>query len=347
MTLARAALSNLRPYLPAPSGARIDLSDNTNLFGVPPAATAALAAAAFDLRRYPQAYSPRLQQALASYARVPEECIVTGCGSDDVLDATFRAFLEPGEVLACSDPTFSMIPVFATVQGAEVRTLPFAAGFELDVEALLATQAKVTYLCSPNNPTGTVVSAEAIRQLVDRARGLVVIDEAYTEFSDVTYAALALQRSNVLVTRTLSKAFGLAGLRVGYAIGAPELIAAVAKARGPYKIHTLAETAAAAAVTSDVSWMRAQAQEARTVRERLLLSLKTLGLAPLPSQANFVLVPVADATAVSEALAQRGIRVRALPRLTGIGDALRITCGPWPWMEETLAALDAVLRRAA
>jgi histidinol-phosphate aminotransferase len=332
----------------SPSGhakARIDLSDNTNLFGVPPAAERVLRdTVAAGISRYPQLYSPDLRRIIAGYAEVAPEQIATGCGSDDVIDSTLRAFLDPGETLAYQDPTFVMLPLYAKLNALKAAPVPLKADYDIDAEGLLATGAKVIYLCTPNNPTGTVASRTAVERVVDGAPGLVIIDEAYAEFARDTFLDLARSRPNVLVMRTMSKAFGLAGIRVGYAVGSAALVAEVEKARGPYKVTSLAERMAAATLLEDVPWMRALATEALSIRERLRGELETMGLRALPSEANFLLVPLPGAPQVAARMREREVNVRAFQGLTGIGDALRIGVGPWDMMEAALTALREALR---
>jgi histidinol-phosphate aminotransferase len=322
----------------------VDLSDNTNLFGMPPAAERVLRELGVSqVSRYPVGYAPELKRAVAAYTGVELSHVTTGCGSDDVIDSTLRAFLEPGEVLAFPDPTFVMMSYFAKVNGLRYAPVPLKPDFDIDVDGLLATGAKLIYVCSPNNPTGTVASRAALLRLVDEAPGIVLLDEAYAEFARESHLDLA-SRPNVLVTRTLSKAFGLAGLRVGYAVGNPTLISEVEKARGPYKVTGVSERLAAAALSEDVAWMKARATESLDIRERLLAELANLGLKSLPSEANFVMVPLPGAPAVAERMRQRDVNVRAFQGLTGIGDALRIGCGPWTMMEAALGALREALR---
>jgi histidinol-phosphate aminotransferase len=332
----------------SPSGhakARIDLSDNTNLFGVPPAAERVLRdTVAAGISRYPQLYSPDLRKTIADYAKVAPEQVATGCGSDDVIDSTLRAFLDPGEKLAYQDPTFVMLPLYAKMNALQALPVPLKADYDIDAEGLLATGAKVIYLCTPNNPTGTVASRGAVERVVDGARGLVIIDEAYAEFARETFLDLARSRPNVLVMRTMSKAFGLAGIRVGYAVGSAALVAEVEKARGPYKVTSLAERMAAATLQEDVHWMKALATEALSIRERLRGELETMGLKALPSEANFLLIPVPGAPQVAARMRECEVNVRAFQGLTGIGDALRIGVGPWDMMEAALAALREALR---
>jgi histidinol-phosphate aminotransferase len=341
----RASFADIRLYSPSKVKCGVDLSDNTNLFGMPPAAERALREATASLAsRYPKGHAPDLLGAVAAYTGVAPSQVTTGCGSDDVIDSTVRAFLEPGEALAFQEPTFVMIPYLAKVNAQRALPVPLRPDHDIDVDGLLATRAKLIYVCTPNNPTGTVIPRASMERLVDNAPGVVLIDEAYAEFAREDFLDLARTRPNVLVARTLSKAFGLAGMRVGYAVGNATLVTEVEKARGPYKVAGLSERLAAVALTQDVEWMKARVAEALAIRARLEAELGKLGLKPLPSEANFVLVPLAGAPAVAERMRQRDVNVRAFQGLTGIGDALRIGCGPWTMMEAALGALREALR---
>ncbi|QSQ15983.1 pyridoxal phosphate-dependent aminotransferase [Myxococcus landrumensis] len=342
----RASYRDISLYSPPKRPCRVDLSDNTNLFGVPPAAARKLGEFHSELlARYPRSYAPDLRRVLASRLGVSSEWVTTGCGSDDVLDSALRAFLEPGEVLAFQDPTFVMMPLFAKVNGLRPAAVPLRADFDVDPEALLATGAKVIYLCSPNNPTGTALSREAVVRVVEKAPGIVILDEAYVDFArGPGFMDLALTRPNVLVTRTFSKAFGLASMRVGWGVGHPRLMAEVEKARGPYKLSQLAESMAVATLKEDEPWVRVWAEEAVANRERLREALSAMGLKPLPSEGNFVLVPVPGASEVAERMRERDVNVRAFQGLTGVGDALRIGSAPWPLLETALTALRESLR---
>ena len=342
--LARAAYRDIELYAPNRAPCAVDLSDNTNLWGVPPAAERALREAAVaTVTRYPSLYAPSLKDALAAYLGVAADAIVTGCGSDDVLDSAIRAFAEPGARVAVPDPSFAMIPIFARMNGLEPVLVPLVGGTALDADAMLATGARVIYLCSPNNPTGGLLDADAMRRVVREAPGVVIVDEAYAEFAERNALDLAGESDRVLVCRTMSKAFGLAGLRVGYMIGAPALVAEVEKSRGPYKVNALAERVAHAALTEDMEWVRARAAEAVENRERLADALRARGLAPLPSQSNFVLVPIDGAAGVGARMRALGVAARPFPALAGIGDAIRISVGPWHMMETCLAALDGAM----
>ncbi len=340
-TLARDGLRAIRIYEAGTGSCRIDLSDNTSQWGTPPSLGALLGGGANSaFNRYPAPYGRDLKNAIASYLGVDADSIVTGCGSDDVLDSAIRAFGETGETVAHLDPTFGMIPVFACVARLEPTGISINAGPEQFAEI----RARIIYLCSPNNPTGGALSRAFIERVVEAARGLVIIDEAYAEFARDSMVDLASRFDNVIVTRTFSKAFGLAGLRVGYGVAAPAIAREVEKVRGPYKLNALGERAAIAALTNDLGWMRDNVAIVRENRERFIESLRQLGLSPLPSEANFVLVPVTRAAECAGRMRQSGIEVRAFEGLREIGDALRISIGPWEMMEECITAIEDALR---
>jgi histidinol-phosphate aminotransferase len=352
----RAALGGIALYAPDAGACAVDLSENTNLWGAPPAAERAVREAlARSMPRYPTVYAHELKAAIAAYVGVSPDEVVTGCGSDDVIDCAIRAFAEPGDRIAYQDPSFVMVPVFGRLSGLELRAVPLTEAYDLDADALLAAGARVTYLCSPNNPTGTAVSRAAIERVVREASGLVILDEAYAEFADDCLTAEAPAAGRLLVTRTMSKAFGLAGLRVGYGVGARALVAEVEKARGPYKVNALAERAALAGLAEDVAWVREHAALARANRARFAEALGGLGLAALPSAANFVLVPVRGAADVARRMRALGVAVRAFGALPPVsaalrasgGGALRITVGPWELMERALDALASAIGGAA
>jgi len=328
-------------YVESEPGCRIDLSDNTNLWGAPPSVGQVLTSMGPHIvSRYPSAYSNDLKLALARYAGVDPSMIVVGCGSDDVLDSAIRSLAAPGEVLAHLDPSFSMISSFAAVSGLRVVTISPLSSETAD--RFGATRAGITYLCSPNNPTGAVLKPEVIEEIVATARGPVIIDEAYFEFCGQSSVRLLELYDNVLITRTMSKAFGLAAIRVGYGIGNPDLIARVEAARGPYKVTLLSECIATSVLDNDMIWVNARAADAVRSRVAFRARLDQIGKPALESGGNFVLVPVRDSFVAESHLRSRDIAVRRFAGLTGIGDALRISIGPANLMEPCIDALKEV-----
>jgi len=352
----RALLEGVSLYLPDDEPCVVDLSDNTNLWGMPPAAVRELRALSSGaVARYPATYSEQLRQALARHCSVTPDMVVTGCGSDDLLDATIRAFGEPGSAVAHVDPTFTMIPTFARLNGLVPRAVPLTSSYDADVSAILAEDPSIVYLCSPNNPTGTRLARESIVRTIDESRCIVIVDEAYAEFAGESVADLLSRSDRLLVSRTFSKAYGLAGLRVGYMLGAPGAIAAISKVRGPYKVNVVGERAALAALVEDQEWVAARVVDAIEIRDRVLDALRTIGLEPLPSSANFVLVPMGKAPDVAAAMRRNGVLVRAFRNLSPIdpalrasdGAALRIGVGPWDQMTVAIQALREAIATCA
>lgn len=356
----------LTPYAPDRRPIDLDLSDNTSRWGVHPAALAQLRALATDpapeaLLRYPAVYADGLREAVARRYGVPPECVATGCGSDDLLDSTFRAAGEPGEEVRYLPPTFSMVEIFAQMNGmvpralerrAELPDLPY--GPLPQPEELVRGSPALIYLCRPNNPTGEEFPREWVEAVLEAGgpQGpLVLLDEAYADFSGDTFLQEAPSTPRLMVLRTLSKVYGLAGLRVGFAVGSPEVIQEVEKSRGPYKVNRVAEGAAVAALDDLEGWCGLRIADAKEARESLRDALQARGLAPLASRANFLLLPLTsppfpgsrDAAAVTAALREQGVAVRPFPDLPGLGDAIRISVGPPSEMERFLAALDTIL----
>jgi histidinol-phosphate aminotransferase len=339
----RASYRDIPLYSTPRERCAVDLSDNTNLWGAPPSALRVLQSIVDEtVTRYPPAFEPALREALANYAGVSPDMIVAGCGSDDVLDSAIRAFAEPGDLVCLPAPSFSMIPVFARASGLVPVEVPLTAQLDADVAAMLDTGARITYLCSPNNPTGQAFSRESVERIVQGTAGVVIIDQAYSEFGGESFTDLVSADRPILVTRTLSKAFGLAGLRVGYGIGSPDVVGEIMKARGPYKVNALAERAGIAALQDDQTWVADRVADVVANRSRFRQELAQRGIASLPSDANFVLIPVRDCVAASGQLRRLGVGVRELPSLPGIGDALRVGIGPWDLMQRCLDAFGTV-----
>ncbi len=349
MTFPRPDYEALERYLPNRTPVAVDLSDNTNLWGPHPAADRTLREIAENgITRYPSAYADRLRDAVAERFGVDASCVTTGCGSDDVLDSAFRAASAPGGTVATLNPTFSMISALASMNGLSTHAVDWDpwAGPPPPPEELVGTDPDIVYVCRPNNPTGTAAPRGWMDDLLARAerRGtLVLIDEAYADFADDDWLRTASERERVLVLRTLSKAYGLAGLRIGYAVGSPTVALEVDKSRGPYKVSAVADASAAAALTDSSGWTDNVIQESRMMRGVLVEALRQRGFEPAPSAANFVLVRVGSVPAalVDGELRARGVAVRPFD-VPGLFNAIRITVAPWELLEQFLAAFDSV-----
>lgn len=303
------------------------------------------------LNRYPDPQPPRLRALLADLYGVDASRLLIGRGSDEMIDLLVRAFCRAGrDAILVQPPTFGMYAVCAAVQGAAVRSVPLSRGngFALDFDAVLAAAddaVKLVFVCAPNNPTGGQPPRASVLALADalRGRALVVVDEAYVEFSDSqSLASEAGVRDNLVVLRTLSKAHALAAARVGCLVAAPGIVGLLKRIMPPYPLPTPCVEAAEAALSPSIlrrTGERVALQRFERERLRVLLSRTACVREVLPSQANFLAVRLDDAGARHRQLLARGIVVRDVRRYPGLEDALRITIGS----PEENAALMAVL----
>ncbi len=304
------------------------MDGNTNLCGQNPAVERVAARAGrLELNHYPSPVSTRLREAIAHHHGLDPSEVIVGNGSDEVIDFVTKAFVNPGEIVAFPSPTFVMYPFYARVNLAQIVQTPLARpGFELDAEALASCRGKVTFLASPNNPTGNAFPPDSIRALLGKAAGIVVLDEAYGDFCGQDWASQIREWDRLLVLRTFSKAHGLAGLRVGYAVGNADLIGALARVKPPFDVGTFAEEVALEAL-ADPTFLRASVGAIRRERDRLSGDVAELGFRPCRSDANFILIEVEDGPGAREFLRSRKILTRDLSDFAGLEGYLRVTVG--------------------
>ncbi len=345
-TLVRAAVARLSGYVPGeqPSDPRV-VKLNTNENPYPPSARVreAMLEACEQLHLYPDPTARPLRERAARLYGVDPEGIVVGNGSDELLSLVLRAVIDPGDAVAFPVPTYSLYDTLVALQDGVTLRIPFPDDFSLPA-GLRTVRARLRIVCNPNAPSGTVVALDALEDLARARRdSLVVIDEAYVDFADHSAVTLATRHPNVVVLRTLSKSYSLAGLRVGFAITTPALAEQLHKVRDSYNVGRLAQAGALAAL-EDQATMLAHVACVRATRARLESSLAALGFAVTPSQANFVLArrPGEPQGGLVAALKDRGILVRHFAELP---DALRISVGTDAEIDRLLASL-AELRRA-
>ncbi|MGF1605563.1 MAG: histidinol-phosphate transaminase [Rhodothalassiaceae bacterium] len=345
----------LSPYTPgtAPSptdAATEKLSANESVFGPSPAAMAAYRAIADRLWCYPEGDPVALRRAIAHAHGLDPARIMCGNGSDELLALITQAYAGPdAEVVHCRHG-FAMYPILARAFGARSVAVANRPDLSADVDALLAAvtdKTRIVFLDNPNNPTGTYLPHQEVERL---HRGLpeqvlLVLDAAYAESVDAADydpgATLVQRHNNVVMTRTLSKLYGLAALRIGWLFGPPGVVDMLNRCRGPYNLNAAAAAAGAAAV-ADRDWLEDVRQQTVAARQHLAAALAALGLRVTPSQTNFVLVRLSSAEQAQAAqahLAAHGVLVRHLPG-QGLDDALRITVGNAQQMHavETLMA---------
>jgi histidinol-phosphate aminotransferase len=314
----------------------VKLASNEGPFPPLPAALEAIERGASELNRYPDGGVYRLQEALAARHGVPFEQVCAGAGADGCIDILSQAVLDPGDEIVCGWPSFPSYPIYAAKQGALARKLPLREG-RYDLEALAAAvgpQTKLVYVCHPNNPTGTINTTAELDALIDGLPGgvLAVVDQAYFEYIDDPDYPDAVERyvkhgRRVLVLRTFSKIHGLAGLRVGYAVGPREVCAAMAKLRRPFDLTSTAQEAALASLgdPAELERRRSLNSEGRLELERVL---RANGLEPTRGAvANFLhLETGAPAEDLFNLLLAEGVIVRPL-RGFGAPNAIRISVG--------------------
>jgi histidinol-phosphate aminotransferase len=344
-----ARAKGLRAYRPPRRDAAIDLILDSNEGPSPDDATmsALRAVTAEDLQRYPDAGS--LERLLADIHGLDAGRVLVTGGADEAIDRCCRAMLEPGRELLVAVPTFEMIDRSARLAGAEVRTVPWRSG-PLPVEAMgrsVTPRTAVIAVVSPNNPTGAVATASDLQRLSAAApEALLMVDLAYDAFATTPLAPTALALPNAVVLRTFSKAHGLAGLRVGWAAGPPDVIEWMRAVGGPYPVSGPALAVVAERLRRDHGPDRAVVAAVQRERRELVAWLERLGARPLPSEGNFVLARFDDAGAVHEGLARQRVAVRIFRGHPLLADALRITCpGDVEAFERLVAALQAVLGR--
>jgi histidinol-phosphate aminotransferase len=291
------------------------------------------------LRRYPNPTADAFRDAAAELLDVARDMIIAGNGSDDVLTIATRTFVPPGGALAYPEPTYSLYPVLAQLEEAKEVTVPWERDYALPIDALVETKANAIYLANPNAPTGTFVSPMKVEELAKRFKGLVLVDEAYVDFAEDNCVPLVREHDNVVITRTMSKAYSLAGIRFGYAVAQPHVIAEMMKVKDSYNCDAISVLAATAAI-QDQAYAKRSWDHVRQERQRLSSELTQMGWTVLPSQANFILVTVPSGKG-SEAylgLKQQGILVRYFDK-PGLSDKIRITVGT---MQENNALLGGI-----
>ena len=275
------------------------------------------------LNEYPDTSYLGLTEAIAQYTDAPIDCITVGAGADEVLDMIAKAYIDGSSRVLLSRPTYPMFRILSEMAGGVITEVP-AIDLRLDREAFLehARRAAVTWFCNPNNPTGELVPLSFVEELAAAAGGVVAIDEAYVEMSGVTALPLIDRMPNVVLVRTLSKAFGLAGVRVGYALAGPAISAVLRRVRPPGSISAVSAALGAQAL-GDLNGMRQRVQQIIVERARLQRELTSVGLDVRDSAANFLLARTGRQAAPR--LLKDGLVVRTFPPTSPLAEYIRIT----------------------
>jgi len=361
--LAANPISELAPYQPGKPveelereyGIRdvIKLASNENPNELPAAVREAIRQGLHDVSRYPDGAGFALREALAAHLDVLPECFTLGNGSNDVLVLLAETFLSPTTAAVYDQYSFVVYRLAVQATGATARVSPAnprghkqPLGHDLDAMlSLIDDQTRLVFIANPNNPTGTWVESEDLRRFLERVPShvITVVDEAYHEYASGDGFPNALdwldEFPNLVVTRTFSKAYGLAGLRIGYSVSSPEIAELLNRVRQPFNVNSLAQAAAIAALKQK-NWLDSCCAELRIEMSRLQNGLRGMGFDCLPSRGNFVLADIPAAGECNEFLLQQGIIVRPVANY-GLAGYLRITVGNKSENHRLLAALSA------
>jgi len=298
-----------------------------------------------DFRIYPQEEEADLRKKLSDYLQVPQECLTLGNSSDEVMERVIRIFLEKGNAAVTFAPTFSVVKYCVRYEGAEYVEVPLKDDFSIDIESMLKAftpKAKLLYLCSPNNPTANQLKPREIEALTEEFPGIVMVDEAYGEYADSSAVPLIKKYENLVVLKTFSKAFSLAGLRLGYAVANPTLAKALDKTPAPYPVNVIS-LSMGKKMLENIGLMRESVTALKLERGKLINRLNEIkGIEAFDSKANFVLFNTAKPYGeVYEAALKQGLVIKKLGKLLKYENCLRTTVG----LPEMNAKLLEALRK--
>ena len=347
MSYFRENIEKLDGYTPGfqpATEAVIKLNTNENPYPPSPRALEAVRKTnAEQLRRYPQPLGDMFRQAASQVLGVSADNIICTNGGDDLLTICFRAFCNADRGAAFPEPTYSLYPVLAGLQGCERIEVGLNDG-KIDINKLAATGAGLVIVCNPNAPTGSFTQPKQLADLAERLKNkaVLLIDEAYVDFAEANCLELAKSCENVIILRSMSKGYSLAGLRFGYGIADKELIAGLMKVKDSYNVDNVALAAATAAI-KDQQYFRQNIEKIKTQRTALTGALRDLGFIVADSQSNFVLAQISGAAGICEKLAPENIYVRHF-RLPGLEDKLRITVGTKEQNDKLIEALKEILK---
>jgi len=336
------SLQSFEPYVPgiqpADGESWVKLNTNESPFAPAPGVAAAVAAQVALLPLYPDPGQTALRQAVSELYDVTPEQVVGGNGADEVLAMAVRAFVPRTGRAAYLEPSYTLLPKLLEINDVEGEEHAFDAGYRLP-PAFLDSTATLKFVVNPNSPTGTLLPLEDIAELCDRSAGVVLLDEAYVDFSPRSGLEILNRYPNLLLVRSMSKSYGLAGLRVGFAIGAPELVADLWAVKDVCNLGRLPMAAATAALQDPEQWRR-NVEEVVENRDRLSAALAARDWQVLPSGANFIFaMPRQPAAEVYQRLLTRHVLVRHFPK-PSVANGLRISIGTWDQCQAMLDALD-------
>ena len=339
----RSTTRSFKKYYNPDVGKELRLDTNTNVLGSNPAAERYLREQKVDLNGYPNTYSDGLRDALADLYGLERENFVVGSGSDEMLDVSFKTFTEWGDICTVPFPSYTLYDYFAEMNGGKSVSSDLTEDFQLDVDDIIRSRGKLAIISTPNNPTGNSFRQKDIEDILARFNGIVIVDEAYGEYSDNTMIPKIGEFDNLIVLRTFSKAYALAAMRVGYAISNLDIADMMNSVKIPYSLNSLSEGAAIAAV-KDQNFIKKSKEMVVRERPKLEKALMKCGFEPFESDSNFILAksPM-DHTELTANLKEEGIMIRDFGKKRRTEGCVRVTVGTAEMNELLISKIEKII----
>ena len=323
----RSTTRGFEKYYNPDVGKAVRLDTNTNVLGSNPAAEKFLSTFRPSLDNYPNTYSDNLRDALGELYGLERENFVAGSGSDEMLDLVFKTFSDWGSTSTIPIPSYTLYDYFITMNGGRSEFVDLTEDFQLDVDAMVRSGSKIILIPSPNNPTGNSFRIKDLEEILSKAKGIVVVDEAYAEYAEESMVRRVNEFDNLIVLRTFSKAYAMAALRIGYAVSNLNIAGMMNCVKIPYSLNMMSEMAAVAAV-KDQSFIERSVKMVREQRPYLTEGLRKLGFQPYPSDSNFILAkaPI-DHKVLVDGLKEKGVLIRDFGQKRRTENCVRMTVG--------------------
>lgn len=341
----RATCRDLQLYYNPKVGDKLRMDTSTNALGANPAGQRELEQCAkLNVGQYPSTYGDNLRNELAKLYGLKADNFVVGNGSDEALDVIMKTFMEPGETVITAHPAYVLHSFFVKINGGNTVTVDLTDDFQLDVDRINSTKGKLVLLCTPNNPTANTFRKEDVVAVIEGADRPVVVDEAYGEYTGGSFLPLVEKYDNLIVTRTFSKAYGLAGMRIGYMAAGLEMAEAMQKVKIPYSLNMIGERVAVAALR-DREFLERSVGVVNEERPFLMNGLRDLGFQVFPSEANYILFrPNMPSDLLTGKLSEKGVLVRDFGKVRRLENCVRTTIGTREMNSILLDRMREVLR---
>jgi len=341
----RSTCRDLQLYYNPKVGDKLRMDTSTNALGANPAGQRELVECTrLNVGQYPNTYGDNLREELARLYGMKADNFVVGNGSDEVLDIIMKTLMEPGETVITAHPAYVLHSFFVKINGGRTVTVDLDDDFQLDVDKINSTPGKMVLLCTPNNPTANTFRADDLRAVIEGVHRPVIVDEAYGEYTSSSFLPLVDRYDNLMVTRTFSKAYGLAGMRIGYLAAGLDLAEALQKVKIPYSLNMIGERVAMAALR-DREFLERSVRLVNEERPFLSKGLSDLGFQVFPSEANYILFrPEMPSDVLTKRLSEKGVLVRDFGKVRRLENCIRTTIGTREMNTVLLERMREVLR---